>query len=813
MIDKYIEQLKDQSYIQEILKSTSYYLEYLNEAKDRFLKFSIPDIELEELITKIDQWDGSDFMSFIERHEKSPKRLLELTGELISYLDKKAANKNHWNKYEDKRVLAESNVRQPYWVNHLLRYKKDAHHKASNNIRNAILYLENPLQHLTILSLQHRKQISEHILKEPYSPQTFTSCIFKYFEKFELQTKEPSNYTYLLGCVLYNKDVRRYWDIEQEEKSIKMTDIFEKYKVYLDDFRQDLTTGSRRAYVESSKHFIPDYWDKTYEEEFKNLDYNNFNLKRLDSLISPRSFKGKWSFEGFLTKELESFKSDTSLNQILYGPPGTGKTYRTKELAVDIILGKNQRTREEVLQCYEELQEQQQIVFTTFHQSMSYEDFVEGIKPEINEDGQVTYEVQSGIFKEICSKAKGILGAPIKHSDIDFNKVSYYKMSLGGKNRKEVHDWCIKNKKIALGYGDNVDHSDYLKIKSWEKFRDMFSAQYPYMADDSSNYIIQVIFAFQNMKIGDLVVISLGNQIIDAVGVITGEYEYDPDNKFGFHHLRDVRWLGEELRASPDVFLDKAISQRTIYKFDKQDVKIESFINYFQSQEKIPSSLEYVLIIDEINRGNISSIFGELITLLEDDKRIGRVEETSVVLPYSKESFSVPKNVHIIGTMNTADRSVEALDTALRRRFSFIETPPNPDILLEAHPSKGVVEDTIDLISLLKTINTRILMLKDKDHMIGHSYFIKANTIKELINLFSDKIIPLLEEYFFMDMSKIGLILGSSFVKKISPDIQIGFADFEDENQNGFIDQSLYEIVPKSQWTSASFISIYKRSS
>lgn len=811
MLDQRIDQIKDQPYIQEILKNTSYHLAYLKDAKDRFLKFSILDDELEELITQVTEWNGSDYLSFISKHEKSQKKLLELIGELISYLDKKAANKAKWNKYSDKRVLAESNVRQPYWVNHLLRYKKDVYHKAPNNIRNAILYLENPTEQLTILSLKHRKQISEHILKKPYNSQTFTSSVIKYFEKFELQTQEPSNYTYLLGCILYEKQVKGYWDIEQDQNIIKMTDIFEKYKEYLDDFRKDITPFSRKAYVESSKNFIPDFWNKHYQEDFETLDYNGFNLKRLHSLIKPQNFKGVMSFEWFLNKELGIYKASFPLNQILYGPPGTGKTYLTKELAVNIILGKDQRTREEVLQLYQQLQRNQQIVFTTFHQSMSYEDFVEGIKPEVNDEGQVTYEVQSGIFKEICSRAKGVSGSRKVNSEIDFNKVKYFKMSLGGKNRKEVHQWCIDNEKIALGYGDNVDHSDYLKINSWEKFRDMFSAQYPYMAGDSSNYIIQVMYAFQNMKIGDLVVVSLGNNVIDAVGVITGDYQYDPDNKFGFHHLRDVEWLGKELNASPDVFLDKAVSQRTIYEFNKQDVKIEKFIDYFKGKNQHPSSQEYVLIIDEINRGNISSIFGELITLLEDDKRMWSSEQTEVVLPYSKESFLVPKNVNIIGTMNTADRSVEALDTALRRRFSFIETPPNPDILLATHPSDGVVEDTIDLISLLKTINARILMLKDRDHLIGHSYFMKISSVNELKNLFANKIIPLLEEYFYMDLSKIGLILGSSFVRKIVQDAQIGFADFDDENQNVLGDQNLYEITPKDQWTTISFTSIYEK--
>lgn len=161
--------------------------------------------------------------------------------------------------------------------------------------------------------------------------------------------------------------------------------------------------------------------------------------------------------------------------------------------------------------------------------------------------------------------------------------------------------------------------------------------------------------------------------------------------------------------------------------------------------------------------------------------------------------------------MNTADRSVEALDTSLRRRFSFVEIPPNPDILLATHPSDGVIEDSINLITLLKTINARILMIKDKDHLIGHSYFMKIGSVEQLKNLFSDKIIPLLEEYFYMDKSKLGLILGRSFVKKITPDAQIEFADFEDDNQNTLGVENPYEITDKDQWTVKSFVSIYEK--
>lgn len=197
---------------------------------------------------------------------------------------------------------------------------------------------------------------------------------------------------------------------------------------------------------------------------------------------------------------------------------------------------------------------------------------------------------------------------------------------------------------------------------------------------------------------------------------------------------------------------------------------------------------KYAIFIDEINRGNVSAIFGELITLIEPDKRKGAKNEISVVLPYSKKPFAVPQNLDIIGTMNTADRSVEALDTALRRRFSFVEMMPKPELL------KDSIINGIDLNSLLKTINERIEVLIDRDHTIGHAYFINVTTEQELKETFKNNIVPLLQEYFFGDYGKIGLVLGEGFVKAIQPKTNV-FANLK--NYDGALDynQTAFELI------------------
>ena len=216
--------------------------------------------------------------------------------------------------------------------------------------------------------------------------------------------------------------------------------------------------------------------------------------------------------------------------------------------------------------------------------------------------------------------------------------------------------------------------------------------------------------------------------------------------------------------------------------------------SYQPTEFEVKEEKKYVLVIDEINRGNVSQIFGELITLIEEDKRLGNNEALEVTLPYSKESFGVPPNLYIIGTMNTADRSVEALDTALRRRFSFEEMPPNYSLTQLDYTIYNYKAS-----KLLKTINRRIEKLLDKDHAIGHSYFIVEegkNEAKEVIKAFYKNIIPLLQEYFFGDFGKIGLVLGKGFVNKMEwVKNTEAFADFDHESCSDFEERDVYEII------------------
>ena len=314
-------------------------------------------------------------------------------------------------------------------------------------------------------------------------------------------------------------------------------------------------------------------------------------------------------------------------------------------------------------------------------------------------------------------------------------------------------------------------------------------------------------FFIHYLKKGNYVIISNGNKFVRALGKVTGDYEYEEESPIRYNHFRKVEWIFTDELIPIEEIYDRGLSQKTMYKIDESALKQDFFTNQGQSdliaKENIIEEKNYVLIIDEINRGNVSSIFGELITLIEKDKRADRPEELEVTLPYSKETFKVPSNVYIIGTMNTADRSIEALDTALRRRFSFIEFAPKSH-LIKTEGDSGIVGGTveaIDLEKLLNKINTRIEKLIDKDHKIGHSYFLKVDSIEKLKHAFKNEIIPLLEEYFFGDYGKVGLVIGSSFVEKVNHDFEFAdFSDYDTDIQSDLKEKAVFRIKSENEW-------------
>lgn len=504
-------------------------------------------------------------------------------------------------------------------------------------------------------------------------------------------------------------------------------------------------------------------------------------------------------------------------NQILYGPPGTGKTYSVVRKALEIVapmlyeqltsfegVEPERSFRNEWMEGYKHYIENKQIQFCTFHQSFSYEDFVEGLRSD--EEGK--FVPTNGIFLDICEAATLSKDSTVSKYEFDPDEINFYKMSLGDSSTDiDIYEYCIENNVIALGYGDNVDYSSCLSRLEIDQ---LVVANYE--EDGNNKFVGQAVNYFKNrLAIDDIVLVSDGNHYIKAVGRVTGEYKFDPNTDIRFNHFRSVEWLYSGDPIGVAQFLNnKVLSQQSIYSFKKSDLNMEFIQQLLSSKEdENAETRNYVLIMDEINRGNISRVFGELITLIEDDKRIGEENEVVVKLPYSRKSFGVPSNLYLIGTMNTADRSITLMDTALRRRFEFIEMLPDVNVLSED-------VDGVNVRKLIQSMNERIEYLYDREHTIGHAYFLEAQlSEKKLIKIMKKKIIPLLQEYFYDDWEKIELVLGGAFTsgnnesdffiskKKLKPsDI------FKVTQSDQLEEQVYYSIVPDPNKTA--LINIYE---
>ncbi|MCR5886675.1 AAA family ATPase [Hymenobacter sp. J193] len=517
------------------------------------------------------------------------------------------------------------------------------------------------------------------------------------------------------------------------------------------------------------------------------------------------------------------------LNQILYGPPGTGKTYSTAEWALAIL---QNRPVKDIRQEYkhrhnlvrEELnkyREREQVQFVTFHQSFSYEDFVEGIKPKLTGD-KLAYRVEPGVFQHLSQAAKrawqypgeaATAAAPV--ADFDTVYAAYIE-HLQEQLKSPGSSIPIQTMTGAKALITAIKNGDTIV-----------------MQHDPSQYTFSIAKKW--------------------TAQVAGLYE----------RAEDVVPMNQKMLeiGGPNASLQWALF-RHFKSFEQKLFPAEQNPDA-AALAPIPAAdglARFVLIIDEVNRGNVASIFGELITLLEDDKRAGQSDEQSVQLPYSKAPFTVPPNLHLLGTMNTADRSVEALDTALRRRFAFTEMPPLPQLLSPAQmvarlwwryenvswsdksyraaelplyellgcPLATEVEQAplwkavqkgqepalvlqtvnftgVNLQLLLQVINKRLEYLLGRDYRLGHAWLMNVGSLEQLRLAFRNKIIPQLQEYFYGNWGRIGQILGPDFVIKTA-DADSPLLEFGDEPDGE--GRSLYEIS-QADWTVQNFRNIY----
>lgn len=566
---------------------------------------------------------------------------------------------------------------------------------------------------------------------------------------------------------------------------------YENFRAYCE---KEIGKNSAQSYQSFLKSFIRfleenkvysifDYYNsksknpKYLEEEFlksgktKKLftDYNSAVKKYIEFINS------KGITMPITDNEQIKSKTDLSLNQILYGPPGTGKTYKLSKIMDKFTQNLNVKSSDDTDALYEMLK----IENYTWYQVAAAILYDAAIS---NTNGG-WLKLNNDIVNHILFKLKSIKSGsktPIQtissdllfHTKMDCEYVKTQERRapfIFEKNEKS--EWLVDIKILNDECPEAIDlYKKYKEIKDKKVGTSYTKENFKFITFHQS-------YGYEEFVEGIKPIFDDENE--------DGDITYEI-SKGIFYQCCENALLLSDYKGKLRDFCDLPKDER------------QKFFN-----ENTP---KYAIFIDEINRGNISKIFGELITLIEPSKRLGADDEIMVELPYSKEKFGVPSNLYIIGTMNTADRSIALMDTALRRRFEFVEMMPEYSDLKE-------VAD-IDIGKMLKTINERIEYLYDRDHTIGHAYFINVSDLKTLANVFKNKILPLLQEYFYDDWEKIRLVLGDSQKDENLQLVKIKRNMTAEKLFRGKIDyiddKILYEINSEAFNNPQSYIEIYK---
>lgn len=595
------------------------------------------------------------------------------------------------------------------------------------------------------------------------------------------------------------KDIERFWLLFEEAQKNKpdMEAVFDAVLKQYSIKITKLTMGL--FYICPNKYLALDKYNCTYLSKY-GINVGNLNkMKFADYESLLKDVKEKMSKNEIVEQTIPEFSSNACIpesysteddgtdpefydkivdllrykkNVVIEGAPGVGKTYELPRIITRLCFPDLSDYSESVLKDkIKWLRENKRVEYVTFHQSMGYEEFVEGIRPHTNENGNVFYEVESGIFKRICEAAK----KPIVE-DNSFkikDDANVWKVSLFRTGDNPIRTDCMKNNIIRIGWdylGEDISQVDE--------------------ANSGGRIILNAFY--DRMQIGDIIFSCYSSRSIDAIGVVTGDVEWH-DEYDNYKRVRNVEWLIKGINE--DIYEmngGTTMTLSTVYRLKNIELDdVFAILNKYgvgNQTEIKKNDLPYVLVIDEINRGNVSKIFGELITLIESDKRIGCKAETEVTLPYSKKCFSVPDNVYIIGTMNTADRSIDSLDYAMRRRFAFVKYKPmalsldsfNVDLFEKV--SKLFIDNYDEYKENKENYDIELIpssCLSDdvlpEDVWIGQSYFImKDDDGKDCTRLKIEyEIIPILEEYIkdgiFKDAEKVNEVIKS--LREYEPEV------------------------------------------
>lgn len=411
------------------------------------------------------------------------------------------------------------------------------------------------------------------------------------------------------------------------------------------------------------------------------------------------------------------------LNQILYGPPGTGKTYTVIRKAAAIVTGFTDDA--EAKREFDKLCVTGRVRLATFHQSFSYEDFIEGIRPAMDDGGEAKFTVRDGIFKRIATEALFACLEQIPTADAADNFDARWENVL---------------KLISEAPNEEITIPSLQEGGEWELFMAPRGGIRGGLKDGTRSYPFgRDVFR----KVWE------GNYPKPIISSSDSRTAY-PSGAFhslmaAFYNYLQTLPRQTEKRPQPDE-----------NPSDREGIIGDYLKNREASGWRMKAAADcppFVLVVDEINRGNISRIFGELITLIEDDKRWGADNALMVTLPTSGELFTVPPNLHLLGTMNTADKSLAMLDVALRRRFEFEELAP------DFSKCAGL---PAAMQAALSKLNERLELRKDRDHRIGHAFFMGVGDEAGFDTVFRRKVLPLLQEYFSNDAEGARYVLGES---------------------------------------------------